>query len=261
MGSGLLLPREHGAYGQIAFPLLTAFAVAGMSPGGLLFAAAVLASFITHEPGMVLLGRRGIRARAEHGGAAMRWFGVCASIAVIAAIAAIATMPPDARRSIAIPLAPAALLCVAIARNREKSWYGELAAALAFSGAAIPVCLAASAPASTAVAVAVSFALLFITGTLAVRVVVLRVRGGGDPRAAALTRWTTGAVVAGSALALGMASAAQGVPHALPAAAAPGLLAAGVVAAFPPPARRLRTVGWMLVSASAATSLILVAML
>jgi len=38
------LPREHGAYGQMAFPLVTAFGVAGVSAGGLLMATAVIYS-------------------------------------------------------------------------------------------------------------------------------------------------------------------------------------------------------------------------
>jgi hypothetical protein len=37
-----LLPREHGAYGQMAFPLVTAFGVAGVSAGGLLLATAIV---------------------------------------------------------------------------------------------------------------------------------------------------------------------------------------------------------------------------
>lgn len=51
-----LLPKKHGAYGQITFPLIAAFAVAGVSVGGLLMAAAVIAGFVAHEPASILLG-------------------------------------------------------------------------------------------------------------------------------------------------------------------------------------------------------------
>ena len=51
-----MLPREHGAYGQIAFPTLTAFLVSDVSVAGLLIAAAVVAGFLAHEPAAVLLG-------------------------------------------------------------------------------------------------------------------------------------------------------------------------------------------------------------
>ena len=66
-----LLPKEHGAYGQIAFPLATAFVVAGVSTAGLLLAAAVVAGFLAHEPAAVLLGLRGARPLV-HGSDARR---------------------------------------------------------------------------------------------------------------------------------------------------------------------------------------------
>ncbi len=56
-----LLPKEHGAYGQMAFPLATAFAVAGMNAPALLIGVAVLAGSLAHEPVLVLLGMRGTR--------------------------------------------------------------------------------------------------------------------------------------------------------------------------------------------------------
>src|SRR5688572_12248058 len=50
-----MLPREHGAYGQVAFPILTAFLVSDITVAGLLIAAAVVAGFLAHEPAAVLL--------------------------------------------------------------------------------------------------------------------------------------------------------------------------------------------------------------
>jgi Cu/Ag efflux pump CusA len=46
----VLLPKEHGAYGQIAFPLATAFAVAGVSAAGLFLCITAVAGFLAHEP-------------------------------------------------------------------------------------------------------------------------------------------------------------------------------------------------------------------
>jgi uncharacterized membrane protein YdjX (TVP38/TMEM64 family) len=43
-------PKEHGAYGQLAFPLVTAFAVAGIPPAAALTALAAVAAFVAHEP-------------------------------------------------------------------------------------------------------------------------------------------------------------------------------------------------------------------
>ena len=40
------LPKEHDAYGQVAFPLATAVGVAGGSTGGLLLSNAVIDGFL-----------------------------------------------------------------------------------------------------------------------------------------------------------------------------------------------------------------------
>jgi hypothetical protein len=254
-----MFPKEHGAYGQITFPLVTAFLVAGLSAGGLLVAAAVVAGFLAHEPASVLLGSRGARAKRELQQAAIRWLGCAAVIGLAAGAAAFLTMPPAARWSLAVPLAPALLLLVATGRGQEKSWYGETAAALAFSGTAMPVSLAASASVETGAAVAVPFALLFVASTLAVRVVILKVRGGGDTRATSTTRRAALALVAGASAALGIVVATGLLPVTVLAAAAPGLLTAAVVAIHPPSPHRLRALGWTLVAVSVLTAAIVVA--
>jgi hypothetical protein len=84
--------------------------------------------------------------------------------------------------------------------------------------------LAAAAPLKTGLAVAIPFALLFVASTLAVRVVILRVRGGGDHRSTRATRRGTLAV-AGSGLAvLGVAVITGALSPVVLVAAAPGLL-------------------------------------
>jgi hypothetical protein len=70
---GVLLPKEHGAYGQLTLPLVTAIAAAGVSTAGLLLIAGAVAAFVAHESALILLGLRGTRARREHHGAAVRW--------------------------------------------------------------------------------------------------------------------------------------------------------------------------------------------
>ena len=58
-----LAPREHGAYGQLAFPLLCALALGRPSWAGALSCVAFAALFAAHEPALVLAGKRGARAR------------------------------------------------------------------------------------------------------------------------------------------------------------------------------------------------------
>ena len=253
-----LWPKEHGAYGQIAFPLITAVAVAGMSAGGTLTAMAVFAGFLAHEPAAVALGLRGARARQQLGSAATKWLLLLLVAGGIAGIGAIWATRPAVRWSLAVPAVPALLLVLTMLRHREKSWYGEVSAALAFSGTAVPVTMAAGGTLETATVVAIPFALLFVTTTLAVRVVILTVRGGGNPRAVAATRHATIALSAGGAALLALASLAGLLSSSILIAAAPGLLTAGSIALRPPLPARLRRVGWTLVAVSVVTAALVV---
>jgi YwiC-like protein len=258
-GPGLVVPREHGAYGQIAFPLITAFLVGGMSSAGLLLAVAVIAGFLAHEPAAVVLGHRGSRAQRERGGTAARWLVCCLAFLVAAGAAAVALIPSSARWSLAVPAAPVLLLAVAMIRGREKSWYGEVATALAFSGVVVPVMLAAGARLDAAWIVATTFALLFVATTLAVRAVILRVRGGGNaPAAAAARRFALAISLAAIAVTIALTVTGR-VASSLPVSAAPGLCAAAVLAARPPPATRVRAIGWTLIAVSCLTLGLLVA--
>jgi hypothetical protein len=136
-----------------------------------------------------------------------------------------------------------------------------VAVALAFSLLAVPMCLAAGASAGTALAVALAFASVFVTGTLAVRVVVLGVRGGGAPRAVAATRLVVLLLVAGLVVTLGRSAPGGALSDVALIAAAPGLASAGAIAIHPPAPARLRTVGWTLVATSLAAAVLLCAAL
>jgi hypothetical protein len=100
--------------------------------------------------------------------------------------------------------------------------------------------------------------LLFVASTLAVRVVILSVRGG-SARATMAARRAALALAAGASAALGFVAANGLLPATVLIAAAPGLLTATVVATYPPPATRLRPLGWTLIAVSVVTSLIVVA--
>jgi hypothetical protein len=253
-----MVPKEHGAYGQMAFPLLTAIAVAGPSSGGLLIIAGVVAGFLAHEPAAVLLGSRGTRARRERRREATIWLLLCVLCGAAAAAGAWLTLVPAVRPALLVPLVPAVILAAATWRGREKSTVGEIAAAVAFSGAAVPVALAAGASVQTAAAIAIPFALLFVTTTMAVRVVILRVRRGGDLPAARATR-RAALVLAGAALvSLGSLAALGVLPASLLVATTPGLLTAVIVALNPPAAIHLRTLGWTLVAVSVLTAVLVV---
>jgi hypothetical protein len=254
----ILLPKEHGAYGQLVLPLATALTTAGPSAGGLLLTISAVAAFIAHEPGALLLGLRGAHARRQLRAAAMPWLAVSAVICLVAGAMAIFIIDRHARWSMLVPLVPATVLAISMTHQAEKSWLGEIAAALAFAGLAVPVSMAAGRPLRTAATIALPFAVLFITSTLAVRTVIVQTRGGGNTRATDATRRSAFAVTGLGATGLIWLTAAGSLPVAALTAAVPGLLTALVIAARPPKPSRLRTIGWTLVTVSVLTGAILI---
>jgi len=252
-----MLPREHGAYGQLAFPLVTSLAVAGPSRPALLTATAVVALFLAHEPTLVLFGHRGVRVRVADRQRAWWWLTLMLIAATAAGILALDAAPASLRWTFLLPLVPAAWVAYVAIHGQEKTSAGETAAAVAFAAAAVPICASAGSLA-TGAAIALAFALLFVTATLAVRVIVLRTRGGGDPRAVRRTRAAAFAI-AGTGALLALAGATDGlVTWGAVAATLPGVLFVSSLAAFPPPAARLKKVGWSLVAVSAITALLLI---
>lgn len=58
-----LRPKEHGAYAILGIPLVTALAIAGLTPVTILICVAAVAGFLANEPLLVVTGRRGARAQ------------------------------------------------------------------------------------------------------------------------------------------------------------------------------------------------------
>lgn len=251
-----LLPKEHGAYGQMAFPLVTALVVAGVTPAALLAAVAIVAGFLAHEPALVLLGLRGPRARRELGPAARAWLSVLGATTVAVGVGALLLTPSAQRWTFALPLVPSLLVMAAIARREEKSWHAEIAVALTFALAAVPLCLAGGGTPRQAAAIAVPFALIFVAGTLAVRTVILRVRGGGNPGAMRATRAAALIFIVCGVLSAAMAVRSGWIASSALLAAGPGLALAAAVALTSPSPNHLKTIGWLLVSASTIAAIV-----
>ncbi|HEX9052223.1 MAG TPA: YwiC-like family protein [Anaeromyxobacter sp.] len=248
-----MLPHEHGAWGQLAMPLLTAFAIGRPTPASLALAAAVVLAFLAHEPAIVLLGQRGRRARDEAGARARRWLAALGAVGVLAGIAGIALSPPAARLALVVPGALGVAVVGLLLARRERTVAGETAVAAALASAGAAVALAGGAEPQAALAAAIVWTLGFAAATLAVQVILVRVRSKGarDPgrRHAALA-----ALLAVGAAAL----SAAGLPAAIAWATLPtALLSIAVsLARFSP--RRLRELGWALVGSSTLTLVILV---
>lgn len=250
----VLVPHEHGAWGQLALPLLCGLALGHGTAAALLLAAAVVLAFVAHEPLLVLLGHRGARPRAEDGERALRWLAALGAGALAAGIAGLALAPPAARLAALAPAALAGVVAWLAWRRREKTIAGEVAIAAALASAAAVVALAGGADAAAALAAVLAWVISFAAATLAVHVVLVRARSRG--------RRDPGPVHAAGAALLGAAAAGlavAGLPAALPLAAAPTVVVSIAVCLVPISARRLRPLGWTLAGASVVTLVVLVA--
>jgi hypothetical protein len=250
-----LLPREHGAWGQLAMPLLSGLGVARPTlPAALLAAAAALA-FLAHEPWLVAIGHRGARARVADGSRALRTLLGFAAAAAVTGGTALWLAPPTVRLAALVPAALASVVVVMVLLERERTIPGELAVSSALSSAGALVSLASGASPRAAATVFAVWALAFTATVFAVQTVLLqpRSRGAQDPvllHAVAIVATTA----AGGALAL---SAGLGwtVPLAVLPTAALSLIVC--LARFSP--ARLRLLGWSLVASTTASLLLLLA--
>jgi hypothetical protein len=247
-----MLPHEHGAWGQLAMPLLTAFAIGRPTAAALALAASVVLAFLAHEPAIVLLGHRGRRARDEDGPRARRWLAATGTLAAVAGLAGLALSPPLARLALAVPGALGVGVLALLLARREKTVAGEVAVAAALASAGAAVALAGGADPADALAAGIAWTLGFAAATLAVQVILERVRSKGarDPgrRHAALA-----SLLVGTGVALSLA----GLPPALAWATLPTALLSIVVCLARFSARRLRELGWALVGSSTLTLVIL----
>ena len=248
----IVAPREHGTYGQLILPIVTAMAIGQPTLAAIALAAAAGAAFLSHEPAIILLGGRGARARRERRRDAVGTLIGSAAVALLLGAMGVVLMPAATRWSVSAPLALGVAVCALASTGRERTTAGEVIVATAFASVAIPVAAASAASTPAALTCALTFATAFAVATVSVRAVIPRARGGGGvDRAAALA---TAALL----LSIVTALAAGGVvlPVA-PWAAAPMCAVALGIAVVAPPPRYLRQIGWTLVGASVLTALIL----
>ncbi|HRE13175.1 MAG TPA: YwiC-like family protein, partial [Usitatibacteraceae bacterium] len=85
-----LIPREHGAYAELGFPLVAGLVLGRPGLAGWLFVLAAILLFLANESVVVLVGARGKRAREENGPAAKRTLAILGGLGVAAGLAALA---------------------------------------------------------------------------------------------------------------------------------------------------------------------------
>ncbi|MGC4083660.1 MAG: YwiC-like family protein [Vicinamibacterales bacterium] len=249
----MLFPKEHGAYGQLLIPLLSALAVGAPAPGAYLLAAAGVAAFLAHEGALVQLGQRGGRATRELGVEARRSVALFGGFCVVTGLVALTQLPTDALVWLVVPLLLGACVGVAVWRHLERTTGGEILVAIALSSLAVPVALGGDVTAVAAHTLFSVFVVVFVTATLAVRALIGRVtKAGGPPLILA------GIVAGGAPLLLALLAMRGQLASIAPYAASPMCAVALVLTIARPSPKHLRTIGWTLVGATVLTAVVLI---
>jgi hypothetical protein len=249
-----LRPQEHGAYGELAFPLLTALLLGRLGAASLCLALAAVATFVAHEPLLVALGHRGARARMEDGARARRALLVLGTIATTSGLIGICIGGTSVLLSLVLPALLIAALVPFLRARQERTAIGEVIAASALCAAALPVAVAGGIELPRAMLLWAVWTVAFSVATLEVRVVIARARRGATAPSSIVPLVTAAMLVTTVALV---------VAHVAPIAMAAGLAPLGTFAIglrlHPPSPRRLRLVGWLLIATSLLTTVLLVA--
>ncbi|OFX23405.1 MAG: hypothetical protein A2V77_00950 [Anaeromyxobacter sp. RBG_16_69_14] len=252
-----LIPHEHGAYGQLVMPLLTALAIGQPRLASAALTLAIVLAFVAHEALLVVLGQRGRRALEADGPRARRLLGALGGLAAISGTVGVLLAPLPARLALLLPAVLALVVAWLIVRRLEKTIGGEVIVGAALSASALAVALAGGAPLAWAIACWFTWALAFAAATLAVQVVLVRARSKGKRDPGVTYAAIATALLAGAFAAIPLA----GLPRAAPVALFPTALLSIIVclARFSP--KRLRELGWAIVGSSVLTMALLVALL
>jgi hypothetical protein len=249
-----LWPREHGAYAQLGFPLVTGLVYSGGHPGAVAFAVTAVALFLAHEPLAVLMGMRGVRLRDALVGPSRRRLWLVTGIAGGALVAAVWVAPGRAWQGAVVPAVLGLGLVPLFFTHRIKTMAGEALVAAALSATVLPLALSGTvswAVAWVAAAVWLGAALPAIASVHAVKA-----SHKGRPRA----RWLV-PVAPGLALLVAMLGVIVALvwpsPGVRAVAALPPALAVLGVAMIRPHPRHLKRIGWTMVAANAGALLLL----
>lgn len=254
MNRSLLLPREHGAYTQLGFPVLSGLLLGSPGIAASLFAAAAILIFLANEPLALLLGVRGKRPQQELAVPARWQLSLRAALGIAAGLAALWLAPPAVRWLALVPAVfAAALVPVVLARNL-KTLPGEAIAAAAFSSMHLPIA------SSGGVVNALLWGppLMWFAATMAATLCVHAIKArslGRTPWVIPMAAWMAWLALAGALAVLAL------VPDWRTVALAACLPLAGIVVLnhLAPSPKRLKQVGWTLTAANALALAVLAA--
>jgi hypothetical protein len=249
-----LLPREHGAYAQLGFPLLSGLLLGSPGAAGLLLAAAAMLLFLANEPLVLLLGVRGRRLQEELATPARRHLALCVALGAAAGLAALWLAPPEARWLALVPAAfAAALLPVVLARNL-KTLAGEAIAAAAFSSMHLPLAAAGGVAGVFLWGPPLMWFATTVVATLCVHAIKARSMGR-TPWVMPLAAWAARLALVGALVLFAL------LPDwcTVTLAACLPLAGAVVLNQLAPSPKRLKQVGWTLTAANALALAVLAA--
>lgn len=247
-----MIPREHGAYAELLFPIVTVFLGGAPTTATWLLAVGAIAAFLANEPLLILVGQRGTRIKREDGDRARRALLIFVMFALAAGVSGLLLAPRAAQISVALPLLLGGTLILLAIQGLERSMFGEGLAAAALSSTAVPLGLSAGLDLVAALAVALIWSITALLGTAVVRLTVARTKAKTDHelRRVRLERAAL-ILVCLAVIAIGIAAPlGSTVGLWVLAAAIPVALVVLTMAALQPTARRLRLMGWSLVAAN-----------
>jgi len=238
-------------------PLVTSLVLTKGSPHGLLFVVAAVAAFLLHEPLVLTLGHRGVRAREHAGTSARLWVWLWSAVLLLAG-GGVVLLLEERWWMAALPALPAAVLFEAAVRGAEKSARAEVAAAIGFAATAAPVLSLGGAPARWIWVVPVVLGANGALSTLSVRALVAQARANADPHAV-LPAKMAALLATAVTVAFGLAALLTDlIDPWIFLALCPAGVAACALSLWPPRAQRLRAVGWTLAAGSLLTASLLV---
>ena len=254
-----MVPREHGAYAELLFPIVTVFLGGAPTTSTWLLAIGAIACFLANEPLLVLVGQRGTRMKREESDRAKRALMMFLLVGLGAGIAGLLLATTAVQVAVGVPLILGAGLIMLAIQGLERSMVGEALAASTLSSIAIPLGFSAGLGFTPTLAVALIWLLTSLLGTAVVRLTVARTKAKTDAELSQVRfkRWLlTLACLTVIAVGVGAPYGAR-VGLWVLAAAVPVAVVVLVVTILQPTARRLRLMGWSLVAANIC-SLILV---
>ncbi|WP_231617301.1 YwiC-like family protein [Novipirellula aureliae] len=239
-------PKEHGAYAILIIPVLTSFAAVGVSWVGVFVAAASVAGFLAHEPLLVMIGHRGQRARRS-ATTASRYLLTLTVICIASGVASLISGNVAVRVALIGCVVLATLSFGVAFAGRHRTPLGQTAGVIGLSAPCVPILLAGGMGTGDALKTWVVWLLGFAATTLAVRSVIAFQKHRNR-----MLHWT--GLTAISVFPLSMfvwwMDANDWVLPVIPM-----VLASWYLMIQPPPAKRLKQIGWSLVGATVLTAI------